>query len=149
MVQHYVLFFLYFMALVKSSIDHVEFELPWIGLGTAGLRTDTTEIVGAAVLEHNVKLIDTAQAEEWYSEEGVRDGLQAASSSLQTISPVVIVTKIHPRSFALDKMRERLERSISLLYDPFNSNNSTVRTELVVLLHSPRYYNNSLPSTVP
>eukprot|EP01036_Dinobryon_divergens_P024916 gene24916-33409_t len=127
--------------MAKSTIDindnHVEFELAPIGLGTAGLGANTAEIVRAAVLEHGVRLIDTAQAEEWYSEDGVSRGLLAASEGLQIDTPVMIVTKIHPRSFALNKMRERLERSISLLVDPF-SRNSTVRTELVVLLHSTR-----------
>ena len=143
MIQQYSLFFFVFlMAMAKSSIDindnHVEFELAPIGLGTAGLGANTAEIVRAAVLEHGVRLIDTAQAEEWYSEDGVSRGLLAASEGLQMDTPVMIVTKIHPRSFALHKMRERLERSISLLVDPF-SRNSTVRTELVVLLHSTRY----------
>ena len=142
LIQQYASFiFLFIMAVVKSSIDindHVEFELAPIGLGTAGLGANTAEIVRSAVLEHGVRLIDTAQAEEWYSEDGVNRGLRAASDGLQIDTPVTIVTKIHPRSFALEKMRERLERSISLLLDPF-SRNSTVRTELVVLLHSTRY----------
>ena len=122
---------------ISGRNEHVEFELAPIGLGTAGLGVHTTEIVRDAVLSHGVRLIDTAQAEEWYSEEGVSRGLRAAADGLQTPTAVLVVTKIHPRSFALDKMRERLERSIRLLRDPFRGN-SSVQTDLVVLLHSTR-----------
>jgi len=123
-----------------------------VGLGTAGLRDNTEEIVRQAIETYGVRLIDTAQAEEWYREDAVGKGILSASNNIASIYnrstdneieriKITVVTKIHPRSFALEKMRSMLLISIRNLYDVFNTNSPDlplIRTELVVLLHSPR-----------
>ena len=70
---------------------------PSIGLGTAGLRGETKDIVCKSVKDYGYKLIDTAQAAEWYDERGVGNALlECLSDSLDSI---IVVTKIHPRSY--------------------------------------------------
>lgn len=97
--------------------------------GTAGLGDQTQNIVRRA-LELGVTVIDSAQAGEWYSEVGVGDGLAIYGATQNTTThDVVIVTKIHPRSFELQKMQKALAKSQA----------SFGRNYLdVVLLHFPR-----------
>ena len=140
----------HFVPFLKAEDENLpaEYLMPSIGLGTAGLREKTADIVRIAVQAFGVRLIDTAQAAEWYSEEGVRDGLlecfrnfNGSRPTSESLSTIVIVTKIHPRSFSLDKMRQRLEQSIRFFHDTFKTDSlepAPFRTELVVLLHSPR-----------
>ena len=46
-------------------------------------------------------MIDTAQAAEWYDETSVG---RALAQTTVPLSDVVVVTKVHPRSFAEDKL---------------------------------------------
>ena len=109
-------------------------HIPLLGLGTAGLRDDTSKIVLTA-LNAGVRLIDTAQAAEWYDEEqvgqGIREFLQ--NNDELTLDHLVIVTKIHPRFFEFRKMEERLDQSIKYLHG-----DDSQRPLDVVLIHSPR-----------
>lgn len=74
--------------------SRTDISFPLIGLGTAGIKGQTERIVTSAVLDMGYKLIDTAQATEWYDEAAV------GSSLLQgNLSDLIIVTKIHPRSY--------------------------------------------------
>lgn len=112
--------------LYELTKDHLEYR---IGLGTAGLGHVTSSIVGKA-LNYNVKVIDTAQAEEWYNETAVGEALSTwTKASGNNVDDVVVVNKIHPRSFRYDKMEEKIKESIS------NLGKSALD---VVLLHSPR-----------
>lgn len=100
-----------------------------VGLGTAGLRGETRNVVFKA-LEMGVKVIDSAQAKEWYSEAGVGQAI-ASYETAKNISTkdIVIITKIHPRSFELEKMKRAL----------IESKSNFGRDSLdVVLLHFPR-----------
>ena len=92
-------------------------HIPRLGLGTAGLGEDTS-LITATALESGVRLIDTAQAPEWYSEEGVGQGLKDFRQYDTTSSndEVVIITKVHPRSFEANKMEEALRQSRIALY---------------------------------
>eukprot|EP00601_Ochromonadales_sp_CCMP2298_P028526 CAMPEP_0173326894 /NCGR_PEP_ID=MMETSP1144-20121109/1311_1 /TAXON_ID=483371 /ORGANISM="non described non described, Strain CCMP2298" /LENGTH=251 /DNA_ID=CAMNT_0014271239 /DNA_START=66 /DNA_END=818 /DNA_ORIENTATION=- len=106
-----------------------ERDLPAVGFGTAGLGSRTHEATLLS-LEMGVQMIDSAQAQEWYSEEGVGSALAAfeALHPPTEQSYVVLVTKVHPRYYELTKMDERLALSRHYL-----------RREVLdaVLLHAP------------
>jgi diketogulonate reductase-like aldo/keto reductase len=109
-------------------------HMPRLGLGTAALPGKTAEIVYEA-LEAGVRLLDSAQAQEWYSEEDVGKGIARYSSEQQgSLDDLIIVTKIHPRSFRSDKLRNKVDESRRLLYSSWRSDASQID---VVLLHSP------------
>ena len=57
-----------------DSEQHGKIAMSKIGFGTAGLKPNTAEVVKFA-LSKGVRLIDTAQAQEWYDEEGVGVGV--------------------------------------------------------------------------
>ena len=69
--------------------------MPAIGFGTAGLGLETKESVKKA-LQVGYRMIDTAQAPEWYREDLV--GL-AIEESINVVKrkDVFVTTKIHPR----------------------------------------------------
>jgi diketogulonate reductase-like aldo/keto reductase len=74
-----------------------EIQMPRIGFGTAALGQRTKEMTCEAI-NAGVRLIDSAQATEWYREESVGLALQEChNEKYQT--PLVVVTKIHPRSY--------------------------------------------------
>lgn len=111
-------------------------ELPRLGLGTAGLSPKATADMVKHALSVGYRLLDTAQASEWYSEAGCGQGIQEYVKSKPPSSlnlNVVIVTKIHPRSFAYDKMQDKLIESQEKL---LLISGSTSPLD-VVLLHSP------------
>lgn len=103
-------------------------QLPLVGFGTAGLQSKTYEAVLAA-LHLGVRMIDSAQAQEWYNEVGVGSAVAEFEDLSILTAPVVIVTKIHPRSYgSIDSMDEKLAQSKANFY----------REGLdVVLLHAP------------
>ena len=110
-------------------------HIPRIGLGTAGLR-DKTRILVDQALSSGFRLIDTAQAAEWYDESGVGLGISDfLSKALYSESyDITIVTKIHPRSFSYNKMHDMLIQSRELLMSKSGSQSPLD----IVLLHSPR-----------
>jgi diketogulonate reductase-like aldo/keto reductase len=107
-------------------------SLPRLGLGTAGMREKTRSAVYRS-LSVGISLVDTAQASEWYDEEstglGIKDYVESSSTSPNNI---VIVTKIHPRSFEMSRMRRKLIESRDLLHNATGN----INTLEVVLLHS-------------
>jgi len=123
-------------------------HMPRIGLGTAGLRTQTDHVVHTA-LSFGYRMIDSAQAREWYDEARVGMGLrfylhrqlEAADAYLRGgaggggaggADNIVVVTKVHPRSFTADKMRAAVLQSKRELYG-----SEDARPIDVVILHSP------------
>jgi diketogulonate reductase-like aldo/keto reductase len=74
-----------------------EIQMPRIGFGTAALGQLTEEMICEA-LNSGVRLIDSAQAREWYREDSVGRAIQACYNE-QYQSHLVVVTKIHPRSY--------------------------------------------------
>jgi diketogulonate reductase-like aldo/keto reductase len=99
------------------------YHLPKLGLGTAGLGSATESVVANA-LNIGIRLIDTAQAQEWYDEKAVAKALQAYPAVIRPI----VVTKIHPRSYELSAMRSALQTS---------SHNFGAFGLHTVLLHAP------------
>ncbi len=104
--------------------------LPLVGFGTAGLQRRTHEAVLSA-LNLGVRMIDSAQAKEWYNEIGVGTAVAEFEKSRTDggDSPVVIVTKVHPRSYGdVSAMDAKLAES---------KHNFFRDTLDVVLLHAP------------
>jgi hypothetical protein len=107
--------------------------LPRLGVGTAGLGGMGASVVQEA-LQWGVRLVDTAQAPEWYSEAEVGRGIEAflqdRSAAAEGYGELFLVTKVHPRSFAPHALHDMLLRSRRLLTrgsQPLD----------LVLLHSP------------
>lgn len=112
-----------------SGVDYFQnFDtFPSLGLGTAGLGNKNFEIVQKSILL-GVNLIDTAQAREWYNEEEVGKAIKSLEAQNISTQDIVIVTKVHPRSYSYDKMDLALEKSKRNFGRSFLD---------VVLLHSP------------
>lgn len=91
--MNFPLSFLLFTSLILCGVKGA-LDLPRVGFGTAGLGSRTSDAVCDALRE-GYRLIDTAQAREWYLEDAVGDALRRCPTS----HPVTVVTKIHPRSF--------------------------------------------------
>eukprot|EP01031_Cornospumella_fuschlensis_P046146 gene46146-56491_t len=100
------------LGVVGAEDDYSRFfVLPAIGLGTAAMRGEITEKVVTEALSLGVRLLDTAQAQEWYDEAAV--GRAVAQFVLQNPNAPepLIVTKVHPRSYGLEDMRRELSKS--------------------------------------
>lgn len=76
-----------------------EIQMPRIGFGTAGLRHLTKEMTCLAI-ESGVRLIDSAQAIEWYKESSVGEAIKECYNE-QYQTKLIVVTKIHPRTYML------------------------------------------------
>lgn len=107
-------------------------HIPRLGLGTAGLGSQSSHITHASLIS-GVRLIDTAQAPEWYNERGVGEGLQDFLRDESDVKreSIVVVTKVHPRSFDKKKMDDALVLSGISIHGDYDSHLD------VVLLHAP------------
>lgn len=132
-----------------------EVSIPRVGFGSCGLR-NTAEMTCVA-LKNGVKLIDSAQARgkycydntntllqrvphvhilllmyatnlEWYNEVEVGNAIR--SGECQAPEDLIVVTKIHPRSYEINAMRASLDKSAIDLYGEKKKLD-------VVLLHAP------------
>lgn len=129
-----ILWYSYFActALARSNTEdpiahHILLDM--VGFGTAGLRSQTHSAVLAA-LKMGVRMIDSAQAAEWYDERGVGSAISEFLSTYPDVKEkdIVVVTKVHPRSYEYSKMDRMLQQS----------KESFGRKSLdVVLLHAP------------
>lgn len=113
-------------------------SIPRIGLGTAGLGTRGAQIVEEA-LRLGYAMIDTAQAPEWYSERLVSEGLSAYRSSdagrtNDNATYPFTITKVHPRSFARERLEMDLNNSRKMLCDTIENGVEMID---MVLIHSP------------
>lgn len=94
-----------------------------------------------SALESGVKLIDTAQADEWYSEDEVGRAVQRFfkrhGGGKDAPLDVVIVTKVHPRNYKRELLLAKVRESRRLLYGDLADR----RPLDVVLLHSPYCWN--------
>lgn len=117
--------------------------IPFVGMGTAGLG-ENTESIACLGLQAGFRLLDTAEAVEWYNETALGHALRECET-LQALAhetnvttrkfdydEVIIVTKVHPRSFGVKRMREALSASSALIYTQ-----QPQRPLDIVLLHSP------------
>ena len=80
-------------------------EMPRVGYGCAGRATAASV---EAALRAGARLLDTAQAAEWYDEAAVAEGL--ARSGVPR-SDVVIVTKMHPRDHGANSAAAKIAAS--------------------------------------
>lgn len=71
---------------------------------------------------------------EWYDEESVGRALRTYART-NSVADIVVVTKVHPRSFREDKLRESIAQSQRNLHHSLNGTN--LDSLDVVLLHSP------------
>ena len=109
----------------KTEDESMTMTMPAIGFGTAGLGLETKESVKKA-LQVGYRMIDTAQAPEWYREDLV--GL-AIEESINVVKrkDVFVTTKIHPRHLGRKGM-DMIETSLTNL--------RTTYVDLVLLHYS-------------
>lgn len=129
MIYFSLLFTIYFSTIFAKNSEEY---LPILGLGTAGLGPNEPDVVMNA-LSLGVRMIDTAQASEWYNERATAEGIQRFLSENPTVlkdedDKIYIVTKIHPRSFSREKMEEKVHESYEIFKD---------QGLFAVLLHAP------------
>jgi len=89
-----------------------------------------TKKVICYALSSGIRFFDTAQAREWYFEEGLGDALEECWPT-DKIDEIAIVTKIHPRSYDRDNMEKAIFESKNYLY------RNVSRPLDAVLLHAP------------
>ena len=99
-------------------------RMPRVGFGTAGLGERTGEAVRSA-LAAGYRLLDSAQAREWYREDLVGEALAATALPRED---VFVTTKIHPRHLGYEQTAARVAHSLHELH--------TDRVDLL-LLHYP------------
>lgn len=103
-----------------------ELSMPRVGFGSCGLKH--TRQMTCTAIKNGVKLVDSAQAREWYDEAEVGRAIQ--NEECGATRDLVVVTKVHPRSYEIDAMRASLEKSAIDLY-------GNKRKLDVALLHAP------------
>ena len=101
-----------FIILCADSFPKDDLMMPSIGFGTAGMLGNTEASVCNA-LNADFRLIDTAQAPEWYSESELGFALEHCWNLFDNDmkKKLMIVTKIHPRSYEYYNMIRSLEYS--------------------------------------
>ena len=99
--------------------------MPAIGFGTAGLGLETKESVKKA-LQVGYRMIDTAQAPEWYREDLVGLAMEGSINVVKR-KDVFVTTKIHPRHLGRKGM-DMIETSLTNL--------RTTYVDLVLLHYS-------------
>lgn len=102
-------------------------HMPLVGIGTAS-RLDSESIYNA--LHAGFRLIDSAQAEEWYSETEAARGLKKfIEVDGGRREDVWITTKIHPRNIGYERTMQAFPRSLRVFDTDYID---------LVLLHYPR-----------
>lgn len=89
----------YKQSLSTRYIDESLPPMPVLGLGTAGLGSSGYDIICHALRTGAYRMIDTAQAQEWYDEASVGRALQSCGGDSNSSSATIVVTKIHPRDY--------------------------------------------------
>ena len=79
--------------------------MPRVGYGCAGKAS--ARYVERALRE-GVRLIDTAQADEWYDEAAAADGLRASGVAGKSVT---VVTKLHPKNHGAKTARRLIEKA--------------------------------------
>lgn len=117
---------------VPAYIDlpNTDYNFPKLGFGTAAMSGHGYESVITAI-NSGIQMVDTAQAREWYDEASVGKAIKSIRDNNSAFHKIVIVTKIHPRSFELNKMNAAIDISLDNLAP------KSARSLDVVLLHSP------------
>lgn len=89
--------------------------MPRVGFGTAGLG-DRTQLATLSALRCGYRLVDSAQAREWYREDMV--GAAVAESKVPR-EKLFLVSKIHPRHLGFDATTAQLAVSLKELRTHF------------------------------
>jgi diketogulonate reductase-like aldo/keto reductase len=111
-------------------------RMPRVGFGTAGLGDGTGDAVRAA-LAAGYRLLDSAQAREWYREDLVGEALHTASVPRTAL---FLTTKVHPRHLGSNATAARLAVSLREL-----------RTDYIdlMLLHYPECWGDLCGGVAP
>lgn len=110
-----------------------------LGFGTAGgaLGGRTEELVCHA-MKKGFRLFDTAQAQEWYDEVGLGFAVNECwYKKGKDVKDLMIVTKVHPRSYSPHRMQDALEQSRINIYGAVVDDEAPLPSLDVVLLHAP------------
>ena len=89
--------------------------MPRIGFGTAGLGPETTQAVEWA-LRAGYRLIDSAQAREWYREDLVGNAV-VKSGILR--SELFLTSKLHPRHLGYERTLQQFQTSLDDLHTEY------------------------------
>ena len=90
-------------------------RMPRVGFGTAGLGERTAVAVSAA-LAAGYRLLDSAQAREWYREDLVGAALEATALPREA---VFLTTKVHPRHLGFEATASRVAVSLRELHTQY------------------------------
>uniref|UniRef100_A0A7S1XMA9 NADP-dependent oxidoreductase domain-containing protein n=1 Tax=Phaeomonas parva TaxID=124430 RepID=A0A7S1XMA9_9STRA len=87
--------------------------VPRVGFGCAALGAAAPQSVQTA-LSAGLRLLDSAQAREWYDERGVGEGLSLGvlTGAVGSRDEVFVTTKIHPRDFGYDSAMAAIDGSL-------------------------------------
>ena len=107
--------------------------MPRIGFGTAALGWDTGRVVEQA-LEVGYRLLDSAQAREWYREDLVGEAVLKWKEDHEEEEDLFLVTKIHPRDFGEQRTKDAVRLSIQIMGNVD-----------LLLIHSPRCWSGMCP----
>ena len=89
--------------------------MPLVGFGTAGLG-DMTATATKWALQAGYRLVDTAQAPEWYREDMVGEAIRAfLASGGATREELFITSKLHPRDHGEKRAKAMVESSLTNL----------------------------------
>jgi len=83
-------------------------RMPRVGFGTAGLTDGTGKAVTAA-LQAGFRLLDSAQAREWYREDLVGEALEAAALPRDQLW---LTSKVHPRHLGFEATQRQVAVSL-------------------------------------
>jgi len=120
----------------------VSASFPPIGAGTAALGRQHFDVVCRSIWE-GFMLIDTAQAYEWYNEGEAGRAIQDAAcyQNTEQHQQLIVVTKVHPRSYGPQALKDSLIQSSKRLRKL--GTREGVKSLDAVLLHAPYCHGNA------
>jgi len=89
---------------------HNGVEMPRVGFGLAGMRGADTKASVRAHLAAGFRMMDGAEATEWYDDDAAADELARTRGVVR--EDVFIVTKVHPKNLGEEKTRNAVMRML-------------------------------------
>ncbi len=115
-------------------------KMPLVGFGTAGLG-ELSATATKWALHAGYRLIDTAQAPEWYREDLVGDAVKAfLASGAAKREELFLTSKLHPRDLGAERTTEMVQSSLA---------NLGVEYLDLFLLHYPKCWGNLCGGKTP
>ncbi|KAJ7570447.1 hypothetical protein O6H91_01G120300 [Diphasiastrum complanatum] len=108
--------------------------MPVLGFGTAGLGEHTKNATLCA-LQTGYRLLDSAQAREWYNEEAVGESIRLSGIHREEL---FLVSKLHPRNFGYRITMQQFAKSLEDLGTSYLD---------LFLLHYPKCFSSICAST--